>query len=85
MVRRAGSRRPGSVGGRRAASGLHVGERVVVEFREAEGAPTAVKVRVGAAAAKARFSCPMHPDVISDKAGKCPKCGMTLTQREGGQ
>lgn len=25
------------------------------------------------------YTCPMHPDVKSDKAGKCPKCGMDLT------
>ena len=25
-----------------------------------------------------QYSCPMHPEVISDKPGKCPKCGMTL-------
>ena len=24
------------------------------------------------------YSCPMHPDVTSKKAGKCPKCGMDL-------
>jgi hypothetical protein len=24
------------------------------------------------------YSCPMHPEVFSDKPGKCPKCGMTL-------
>ncbi len=24
------------------------------------------------------YSCPMHPDVTSDKPGKCPKCGMDL-------
>jgi FtsP/CotA-like multicopper oxidase with cupredoxin domain len=24
------------------------------------------------------YSCPMHPEVKSDKAGKCPKCGMNL-------
>jgi hypothetical protein len=24
------------------------------------------------------YSCPMHPDVKSDKPGKCPKCGMSL-------
>ncbi len=23
-------------------------------------------------------TCPMHPEVISDKAGSCPKCGMAL-------
>jgi hypothetical protein len=24
------------------------------------------------------FSCPMDPDVIADRAGTCPRCGMTL-------
>lgn len=24
------------------------------------------------------YTCPMHPEIISDKAGKCPKCGMNL-------
>ena len=24
------------------------------------------------------YSCPMHPNVTSDKAGKCPQCGMDL-------
>ncbi|MDT7603248.1 MAG: hypothetical protein QOF61_1245 [Acidobacteriota bacterium] len=26
----------------------------------------------------ARYSCPMHPEFVSSKPGKCPKCGMTL-------
>lgn len=26
------------------------------------------------------YACPMHPNFISDKPGKCPKCGMDLTQ-----
>ena len=32
------------------------------------------------------YSCPMHPDVKSDKPGKCPKCGMNLVKKgeEGG-
>lgn len=24
------------------------------------------------------YTCPMHPDVKMDKAGKCPQCGMDL-------
>lgn len=33
-------------------------------------------------AAKQLYTCPMHPDVISDKPGKCPKCGMNLVPVE---
>ena len=25
-----------------------------------------------------KYTCPMHPEVITDKPGKCPKCGMDL-------
>lgn len=28
-----------------------------------------------------RYSCPMHPDIVSKKPGKCPKCGMTLVKK----
>ncbi|WP_184558113.1 multicopper oxidase domain-containing protein [Chryseobacterium sediminis] len=28
------------------------------------------------------YTCPMHPEVISDKPGKCPKCGMDLVEKE---
>ncbi len=28
----------------------------------------------------AAYACPMHPDVTSDKAGKCSKCGMDLVK-----
>ncbi len=27
------------------------------------------------------YSCPMHPDVKSAKAGKCPKCGMDMVKK----
>ena len=27
------------------------------------------------------YSCPMHPEVTSKKAGSCPKCGMRLKQK----
>jgi hypothetical protein len=29
----------------------------------------------------AHYSCPMHPDVTSDKPGKCSKCGMELVKK----
>ncbi len=29
-------------------------------------------------AEKTVYTCPMHSDVVSDKPGKCPKCGMAL-------
>lgn len=25
-----------------------------------------------------KYTCPMHPEVVQDKPGKCPKCGMDL-------
>ncbi len=28
------------------------------------------------------YTCPMHPEVISDKPGKCPQCGMNLELKE---
>ena len=27
------------------------------------------------------YSCPMHPEVTSNKSGKCPKCGMNLVKK----
>ncbi len=32
---------------------------------------------------KTIYTCPMHPDVKSDKPGKCPKCGMNLEKKTG--
>jgi len=28
------------------------------------------------------YTCPMHPEVIKDKPGKCPKCGMKLVEKK---
>lgn len=25
-----------------------------------------------------KYTCPMHPEVVMNKPGKCPKCGMAL-------
>jgi len=26
----------------------------------------------------AKYTCPMHPEVVADKPGTCPKCNMAL-------
>jgi hypothetical protein len=31
---------------------------------------------------KQKYTCPMHPEVIADHPGNCPKCGMTLVLKE---
>lgn len=31
------------------------------------------------------YTCPMHPEVVSDKPGKCPKCEMNLVLKETGK
>jgi hypothetical protein len=28
-----------------------------------------------------QYTCPMHPEVVQDKPGKCPKCGMELVEK----
>jgi hypothetical protein len=28
------------------------------------------------------YTCPMHPEVLSDKPGNCPKCGMKLVVKK---
>lgn len=28
---------------------------------------------------QAKYHCEMHPEVVSNKAGKCPKCNMNLS------
>lgn len=27
------------------------------------------------------YSCPMHPEVVADKPGRCPRCGMNLEKK----
>ena len=28
-----------------------------------------------------KYTCPMHPEVVKDAPGNCPKCGMTLVEK----
>jgi hypothetical protein len=41
-------------------------------------------MRMGAATTQVTqlYTCVMHPEVISDKPGKCPKCGMKLVPKK---
>lgn len=51
-------------------------------------APTTKSATSQAAAPKASppaaiiYSCPMHPNFVSDQKGECPICGMTLVARQ---
>ena len=35
-----------------------------------------------AAKAAITYTCTMDPDVVSDKPGRCPKCGMELVEKK---
>ena len=34
------------------------------------------------APAAVQYTCTMHPEVVSDKPGKCSKCGMKLVPKK---
>ena len=48
-------------------------------------APTQQNDAKSQSEAKDTYVCPMHPEVTSDKPGKCPECGMTLQKQEKAQ
>lgn len=45
--------------------------------------PTSEPSAHGSAQAAVVYVCPMHPDVVADHPGTCPRCGMTLVKRDG--
>ncbi|WP_205961474.1 heavy metal-binding domain-containing protein [Paracoccus endophyticus] len=45
-------------------------------------APEVTDFDAPALAVRVEYTCPMHPEVVSDKPGSCPKCGMDLVERE---
>lgn len=43
---------------------------------------TATATASGSSPVAAVYTCPMHPEVTSDKPGKCPKCKMDLVLKK---
>lgn len=31
---------------------------------------------------KVQYTCSMHPEIVQDNPGKCPKCGMDLVEKK---
>ncbi len=53
------------------------GESGQTQTAPVDTAQTAPAVQPAAAV----YYCPMHPDEVSDKPGKCSKCGMDLVEK----
>jgi hypothetical protein len=43
--------------------------------------PTEMQAPTPAAEVKLAYTCPMHPEVVSDQPGRCPKCKMKLVKK----
>jgi hypothetical protein len=41
-----------------------------------------VNTQVSADSSSMSYTCPMHPEVVSHKLGKCPTCGMDLVAKK---
>ena len=70
-----GEERPGTAVENVATEADHADEH---SAHPADGEMASKAPPSGASAADAVYVCPMHKEVTSDKAGKCPKCKMKL-------
>src|SRR4029077_20010657 len=67
---------------------LSVTHTVIAEHSHGEHPPSAGTATSGAASEpeeKQKYTCPMHPEVITDHPGNCPKCGMKLVTIKQGK
>lgn len=44
-------------------------------------ATTATDSTAAPAGMATQYTCSMHPEVVADQPGKCPKCGMDLVKK----
>lgn len=51
-------------------------------FSFAQSSKPAAPAGKSQASGKYIYTCPMHPEVMTDKPGNCPKCGMTLVKKK---
>lgn len=51
-------------------------------YKHPPGTTPTVASQTGPVATPWLYTCVMHPEVISDKPGKCPKCGMKLVPKK---
>ncbi|MBI5021755.1 MAG: hypothetical protein HZB59_09975 [Ignavibacteriales bacterium] len=58
-----------------------LGMRYTIVAREHDHKQHQMKTTQSKEQTKEVYTCPMHPEVTSDKAGKCPKCGMALKKK----
>ncbi len=56
-------------------------EKEVAAELKAEPGPTEPTSEQLQSLHPADYTCPMHPEIHSDKPGSCPKCGMPLVTR----
>ena len=52
---------------------------LTIAFLGASGCSKPAPEQAGSQAKQ--YTCAMHPDVVQDKPGKCPKCGMDLIEK----
>jgi mercuric ion binding protein len=68
--------------GKKLAAVGHDTEKYKADDKAYNALPACCKYERAAADLQAYYTCPMHPEVHSDKPGKCPECGMNLVKKD---